>query len=279
MEVKKVLSELEIANDINVLSIEELEEKYLSDGKKYGEFLEKYATYFTSHLMYQLRVVDQYEKIAELLYEGNQKYTDSNYVELFEKVLSGMETSSREYRVSGARVDDKYEALYLFNSTITPEDSISTRYIDLVDGIYHGALEYSKCSNDSINDLFLTLYYKLKKDNIDKNGVEEIVKQYSSEHNMMDLCNNKNFLYFANYMMSQNRSQVDVKFIDDVKNVIKTSEFLQNMGFVDEDLNKNEYNKLAQFTIRNFAKYRKLAKQKEDQGISKALRIKRNSNK
>jgi hypothetical protein len=278
MELKKILSELKIANDINNLSLEELQEKYYKDEETYNDFVKDYANYFCSHCMYQLRAADHYDKLIELFKIGNKKYQNDDNIAYVEAVLNGMNVSAENYRISGTRVDDKYEALYLFNSTITPSDCSDYNYKNLLKGIYNGGLKYSECSEDSINDLFIMLYYKFKNSKTSKEDVEAYMEKYTGEHNMMNICNNKDFLYFANYMISQNKADVDNKFIVDVKAVIRASKFLDDMGYTDKDFDKDEYNKLAQFTLKNIAKAQKKLQKREDISIKRALKLIRNGN-
>ena len=279
MELKKILSELEKADDINKLSIEELKEKYYKDEATYNEFVENYSRFFCGHYMYQLRVVDHYAKIVDLIRSGNSQFSNDNNIAYFEKILKCMNYSVSNYRVNGARVDDKYESLYLFNSTIMPSNSLDTNYSSIVDGIYQGGLKYSYCHEDSISDLFMFLYYKFKTEKMTREDLEELMKSYTDEHGMMSICNDTDFLLFANYMINQNKTDVDNKFIDDVKAIIRTSEFLQDMGYTDKEFNKSEYRKLSQFTLKSIAQAKKKIQKREEVSIKRAIKLNKSSNK
>ena len=278
MKIKKVISELEKVNDINKYSIDELKEKYLVNEETYNDFIQTYAEFFTNHYMYQLRVLNKYEKIINLLYEGNKRYQNDDNTAYLEDLLAKIKATSEYCNVNGTKSDDIYQSIYLFSSSIMPTSTTSEKmYEESVNSIYNGAVAYDNFHNDSISDFLLNLFYQRKTNSEDRINY---IKDYINNHEMMNLCNSKDFLCFSNYMVTHDKKNVDEKFVEDVRVIIKTSKLLQELGFVDENFDKEEYNKLAQFTLKNINKEKRKLEQKEDQAIRKTIKLfKKNSNK
>lgn len=268
MNIKRVEKKLEIINDINTLSKEELNEKYLKSEEEYVEFLKTYSQYFTPYYMYQLRAAGSYDKITSLLCNGNNKYKTDDQMEYVDTILKSMRQSENDYEISGAKRDDYFQALYLFVNRIVPQNNMHIQYEDLVSKIYEGAKEYEENRDDSINDFLENIYYEIKYNVKSKEDIEKIVNDYIEKHPLLSLCNKKEFLYFVNYIISNEKKEVDIKFIADAKSVIKASRVLQEMGKVDE-CDKDEYNLTAALTMKNIKAQEKKAKKREEQGLKK----------
>ena len=56
MEIKEAIKRVSLANDINLLSLQELADKYLKSQTCYDRFLKDYAEMFCNNDIYQLRV-------------------------------------------------------------------------------------------------------------------------------------------------------------------------------------------------------------------------------
>ena len=282
MELKRVLRDLKLANNVNRFSLEELKTLYAQDEESYDYFIERFADIFRKDGLYQLRLSEQYDKIRDLLNYGNVKFESEHNTELYNYLTERINYNEKKYRTN-KRPDDRNWCFYTFAGQVgVPENRYNTQeYCDLVNQIYNGAVKYSEVEEDTIGDFLTYVSDKLDLEGTDRDDFSLAIQIYASKHAMLfSLCNDPEFLQFANFMLLKEPKSVDLKFADDVKNVIKASKVLQRIGFIREDLNEERYNELADFTTKKLKRKEKDQKKKEEVGLRKIKQLfTQNSNK
>ena len=251
MELKELQKNLNLANDINTLNIKELGNKYLCNKESYSEFIKDYGDFFNSHLLYQLRIYEQYKKITELLSYGNIMYPDKTN-ELKEKnILYNINSNVQKYKLAEIR-EDELQAKYLFNVAIGKEKNKKERksYEEVVSGMNEAAINYSK-KDVSIGELGSYIYFLTKYES--EYNRETSIRNFLNKNQISKCFNNVDFLYLANYIIKTESNLVDEKFIDDVKGIIEISEMLNNYNHK-KDL---DYKKVAKYTLNSVKKYEK----------------------
>ena len=275
MELKRVLRDLKLVNNVNRFSLEELKTLYASDEQTYDYFIERFSNVFNSDGLYQIRLSEQYDKVRALLDYGNLKFESESNNELYNDLTKRINYNERRFRTN-KRPDDRNSTFYSFAHRVgAPDKSYSTRaYCELVNQIYQGAVKYSEVEEDSIGDFLTYVSDKLDIEGTDKEEFSLAIQIYASKHAMLfSICNDPEFLYFANFMILKESSNVDLKFTDDIKNVIKASKVLQKIGFTRDDLDEEKYNQLADFTEKKLKEVEKSKKKKEDIGLRKIKQL------
>ncbi len=275
MKIRRAVEELEIANDINLMSKEEIEAKYFASEESYNHFLQTFANYFMGHMMYPLRVSEQFDKITELLKDGNAVYFNDTNLMYIDNVLSELTDVRRRYKVEpGSFGDERHEtqALFLDFTGEMRTKSGKHNYEDTVSMIYEAGKKYLDRGDYYIGDFDA---YSRAKMYTSRNRLEfmQSIDRYLSDHPLTRECNDIGFLYFANYMLNTHKKLVDEEFVQDVKEVISASLVLQDMGYPMSDrFNKKEYNKVSKFTLKTIKRFEdaKAKGQKEqEKGIAK----------
>ncbi len=251
MEIGKIVEELELVNDINKMSIKELEEKYLKDEETYKDFANKYTLIFQKNLLYQLRVYPHYKKILDIIALGHKKYENVNCN--IDKILKVMDYNTDKYKLVN-HSDDEIQAKFLLNESIGKNKTKKNEdYENIIDGIYHSALNYSKKDvevEDVMDYLNFVVGFNDKKHHID------LFNYFSSKHPIANELNNIYFLYFANYLINTRPSVVTEEFLNDVKRIIEGSFDIENYG-LNSYKNISDYKKVANFTIKSINKLEK----------------------
>ena len=263
MEVKKLVENLELVNDISSLSLEELEEKYLKDKSTYETFIKNYGDYFNSHLLYQLRVSDQFPKIIEFTKRGNEKYPSLESSEIINSMFDWMEKSKKEFRIGyGDSLEDQIQSTYLlFNEIGVNKSKKSRSYEDVVKGIYEASKKYEG-KTDSLHSFMTDLYLKI--DSIKtKEDALSFVGDYLNKNPLMEECNDIYYLFFVNYVMFANGQEVDREFLEDCENVIKVGKVLQHMELVSGNFDKDDYERVASKTLKNIDEFKQKRENKE----------------
>ena len=250
MEIKKLVEELELVNDINIMSIKDLETKYLESEEKYKEFLNNYTDYFQRNILYQLRVYPHYKKILELVDAGHKKYENVNNNK---KLLEIMDYNTDKYKLN-RNSDDEIQAKFLLFETIGKNKTKgNANYESVVEGIYNSALNYGK-KDVEVDGIMDYLYFVMGFN--DSKHYKELYEDFSSRHPFTNELNNINFLYFANYLINSKPSIVTEDFIDDVKKIISASIDIEKVG-MSRNKNFDDYKKVANFTLKSIKKLEK----------------------
>ena len=268
MEVKKVARRLSLANDINTLSLEALGDKYLKSKATFEKFMKDYADFFCLDSIYQIRAMEHYNKIKELISYGYLMYPNDNNETYSSDILQVMSENLELYSRSNNK-DYVGHAEFSFRIvTGAYRSKIEERYKEMVKGMDKAAQKYDVKSK-SLDDfpVFLNmLKYSTNPDTFDHNlGV------YMESHPLIKECKDIYFLYFANYVLSKG-GEVDPVFIQDVKDVINVSKTFDKQIIHPINKNKN-YSRVARYTLKNIERYeKKLEKEKlEEEDNPKSL--------
>lgn len=273
--MNEVVEQLKVLNDLVKENKDVLKEKYLNDKETYGEFLRKFTEFFASRRMFQLRVSRQYDKILDLIQEGNRKYSNKENDANLAILLSEITLSSRNYRVNDSDFRDAEESISLYKRYIGLDnlDSQMT-YADSIDTVTKAGEKYLEIRNTgAIKDLAKNVY----RDITTSNSLDSAKKQVKTNlddktRKALELCNNEDFLLFANYAINFSKS-ADGNFIEDVQNIVNLSRILQTIGLVKDDLKKDNYNKLIEFTNKSLKKYVKDKENQDKAILKKAKRL------
>lgn len=270
MELKETIEELKLINEVNTKSLNELADEYLSNKEDANEFLQKYGFIFLRKPLYQLRVADKYEKILELFNYGNLMYPneDNDFFDHNIKTMINYNLKAYDLR---SKTDDLSQAQILFSNSLGADKCRKIpSFEELISGIYDASIKYDLKGKYSIEDyrtfLEVTTY------NYDKKSLELAIEKYKKDHPLMQLCKDKNYLFFVNFMLCSKKDLVDKSFIDDSYDIIETSLILFSDSLKDKETRKDykEYKKLAKFTINNIKTYEK-ENLKEDNKSRKLL--------
>lgn len=273
--MNEVVEQLKVLNDLVKENKDVLKEKYLNNKETYGEFLRKFTEFFASRRMLQLRVSRQYDKILDLIQEGNRKYSNKENDANLAILLSEITLSSRNYRVNDSDFRDAEESISLYKHYIGLDnlDSQMT-YADSIDTVTKAGEKYLEIRNTgAIKDLAKNVY----RDITTSNSLDSAKKQVKTNlddktRKALELCNNEDFLLFANYAINFSKS-ADGNFIEDVQNIVNLSRILQTIGLVKDDLKKDNYNKLIEFTNKSLKKYVKDKENQDKAILKKAKRL------
>lgn len=273
--MNEVVEQLKVLNDLVKENKDVLKEKYLNNKETYGEFLRKFTEFFASRRMLQLRVSRQYDKILDLIQEGNRKYSNKENDANLAILLSEITLSSRNYRVNDSDFRDAEESISLYKHYIGLDnlDSQMT-YADSIDTVTKVGEKYLEIRNTgAIKDFAKNVY----RDIATSNSLDSAKKQVKTNlddktRKALELCNNEDFLLFANYAINFSKS-ADGNFIEDVQNIVNLSRILQTIGLVKDDLKKDNYNKLIEFTNKSLKKYVKDKENQDKDILKKAKRL------
>ena len=263
MEVKKVVEDLELVNDVNTLSIEDLAEKYLTDEESYKKFITKYGDFFINNPNYRCRVLPLFKKISLFIESGNEKYPEPEFYEKKGVIEDRMNKTLNE---ANGDSNYTYEEIYNFIFTIgankVPGDCNLGRYYTLVKGVCEASKKYDR-KDGSIHDFLTTMYSNLN-DIYSREDMSNFVSNYLNTHSLARECNDTNYLYFVNYMLANHTSEIDSTFIEDAQDVMKVSELLNKMTINFFDCNYEDYKKVADKTKKNINYYLKCKNNKEN---------------
>lgn len=251
MEIKEAIKRVSLANDINLLSLQELADKYLKSKTSFDRFLKDFEKMFVCKTLYQLRVNDKYNKISELINYGYLMYpSDRN--EIYTKRILSEINLNLEDRKTERYYDSVQQSLFLFLNTLGADKCKHVeKYDQIIKGMDRAVKKYEGKNNKSLYDfpLFLnTLRYKVNPAEFD-----ESLSYYISTHPLIKECKDIYFLYFANYVLAK-CNEVDPVFIQDVKDVIEVSKTFDRYVIRSIENNK-DYKKVAKLTLKNIKKY------------------------
>lgn len=250
MEIKDVIEDLKVVNDINQMSLDELINAYLSNKEKFNDFHNHFYRYFMLNSQYQLRTIDNYNKINNLYSFGNMLYQSNDKEKI--KILNKMNYNIDNYEIK-EYINAKQLFMYNIGATKTKSDE---EYDQILPKIVLSAELYEKNNGNSIRNFEEFMFYARCNSNYSK--TIEAIDKYYKEHPLLYQCNNINFLYFANLMFSSHSSVVTREFVNDVKEVIDTSKAKRTLDpLMIEEQSIKDYNQVAKFTLKNIKDWEK----------------------
>lgn len=235
-----------------------LREKYLSNQEIYENFLKKFTDFFSKRRMFQLRIPDQYDKILGLVIEGNKKYINEENENNFD-ILSREIKMSSEYRVSINDFRDFEESIAIFKQSVGLNlTDRKMSYPDLIDTLENVGEKYLEVRNAKSIKKFTKDIYKIISKSRRLVYAKELVENSLDDETrkVFELCNNEEFLLFANYSFNVYR-KCDGNFKEDVKDIINLSKVLNTIELRKKDSKEDTYKKLASFTNKSLIKYEK----------------------
>ena len=231
MEIEEILKYLKIANDIHHDELNVLESKYFSDKEKATKFVEDY------YKMAYGRTGLAFEKHAEmktLIDRFNNKYLGIGDPDRIERLTRKLEVNIEE----GYNIDNLFTKLGFKGSTPTGE--LLSEMLKAGECYYR----HSDENFEGISDL-----YKRRVNNKTIGNPEDIVS----------LCNNTSFLYFANLVLTS-CDDID-NFVNDVQNIINVrhdhvrKEGLSLKEKLMDSLHRIRYRRVAAHTEKLIAAY------------------------
>ena len=264
MKVKELVKNLEVINDINVLSQEELNGKYASSEEKFKSFMCRYGEYFINHGLYQLRVSGEYNKIINLINEGSLKYSGSDIFAYKTSIFNFINYNRQKFNIrDNVLSDDVLESQFLFlDSFGATKELDAPSYSEVVTSLYESAAAYDNRGEYTIDDFFNYVNYILNTTTSDQE-FKKAVNRYIVSHPLIEKCNDVSFLYFANYMLTCKNDEVDESFIHDIKSVMDASKIMEHIGYVEEDYDSKTYDSVSKLTKKKIKKYYKEKERKE----------------
>lgn len=258
MELKRVLENLIIKDDINNLSVEELTEKYGSSPEGYEVFLDTFSRIFVNRRLYPIIILSKYDKIDKFL-RCNAEYDKGRTLELDYAIRENMR---REKSVGYTKAEeDSEQAKYVFG------DDLGVTYFRPFDK-FENIIKNIKETAEKLEDVNLADVSKDEYTNYlrsislaSKNGKDEemlrkAVNKYYEDHESMKFCYDPWFLVTANYLLSSGSFEKNDEFKSFVREVIDVSLNVAPISLenVSGEYNNKSYRKLAKKTLKKLAK-------------------------
>ena len=255
MELKRVLENLIVKDDINNLSVEELTEKYGSSPEGYEVFLDTFSRIFVNRRLYPIIILSKYDKIDKFL-RCNAEYDKGRTLELDHEIRENMR---REKSVGYTKAEeDSEQAKYVFG------DDLGVTYFRPFDNIIKNIRETAEKLEDvNLADVSKEEYtnYLRSASLASKNGKDEemlrkAVNKYYEGHESMKFCYDPWFLVTANYLLSSEAFENNDEFKSFVREVIDVSLNVAPISLenVPDEYNNKSYRKLAKKTLKKLAK-------------------------
>jgi hypothetical protein len=278
VEERKALRVLKEIDDLNSLSLKELEEEYLKDSDSVETFIKDQSEVFDRRRLYSLYMFDKYEKLEKLLSDANYKYPESFVYTDTEReylnIKNRMNIDKWKSRTDHNQfTEDKLEAEWMFKRMLGLNNSDASNYSHekVIKRIYRSALLYEK--QRALNYDFTNEYID-KATSAIKNPerLRDTLIDFAKEHKMYGTMD-KEYLYFVNYMLLYHPSEVDERLINNARCTMKLSNVLSKIG--DDEYYtkeyKREYKKLSTFTEHNIKEHQRI----KNKSIVNAKRLKR----
>lgn len=192
MEIEEILKYLKIANDIHNDELNVLENKYFSDKEKATKFVEDYyeMAYGRTGLAFE-----KHAEMKKLIDRFNNKYLGIGDPDRIERLTRKLEVNIEE----GYDIDSFFSKVGLRGSVPTTE-------------LLAGMLKAGEC------------YYRHSDENVE--GISDIYKRrlnnktLGAQEDLVSLCNNTFFLYFANCVLRN---------CDGIDNFVKDVQYIMNV--------------------------------------------------
>ncbi len=264
MERTVETEELSLMDDINRLSLEELEEKYLKNEGSYNRFVTDFSRLFTRRLTYQLRIADQYGTIYQVLKDGLDKFESKQNIDQISRVVDTMAFVRSRYNVEDyKKPDDKYQAHAIFKQTVG-EDRLKYMhfsYDDIVKGIAAASKDYDNREDNYEMDLYRQHISAALDTCNDPLEVRRTIESYREKHPFCKRCNDFSFLFFVNYMVNQCPSLVEddlTKTAEEVMAMSKATTYLDGLNAAEA----YDYDRLARYTRKSISAFKKREEKK-----------------
>lgn len=258
MELKRVLENLIIKDDINNLSVEELTEKYGSSPEGYEVFLDTFSRIFVNRRLYPIIILSKYDKIDKFL-RCNAEYDKGRTLELDHAIRENMR---REKSIGYTKAEeDSEQAKYVFG------DDLGVTYFrpfDKFENIIKNIKETAeKLENVNLTDVskdeytnYLRSISLASKNGKDEEMLRKAVNKYYEDHESMKFCYDPWFLVTANYLLSSGSFEKNDEFKSFVREVIDVSLNVAPISLenVSGEYNNKSYRKLAKKTLKKLAK-------------------------
>lgn len=258
MELKRVLENLIIKDDINNLSVEELTEKYGSSPEGYEVFLDTFSRIFVNRRLYPIIILSKYDKIDKFL-RCNAEYDKGRTLELDHEIRENMR---REKSVGYTKAEeDSEQAKYVFGDDLgvtyfRPFD----KFENIIKNIRETAEKLEDVNLADVSKEEYTNYLRsislASKNGKDEDMLRKAVNKYYEGHESMKFCYDPWFLVTANYLLSSEAFENNDEFKSFVREVIDVSLNVAPISLenVPDEYNNKSYRKLAKKTLKKLAK-------------------------
>lgn len=258
MELKRVLENLIIKDDINNLSVEELTEKYGSSPEGYEVFLDTFSRIFVNRRLYPIIILSKYDKIDKFL-RCNAEYDKGRTLELDHAIRENMR---REKSVGYTKAEeDSEQAKYVFGDDLgvtyfRPFD----KFENIIKNIRETAEKLEDVNLADVSKDEYTNYLRsislASKNGKDEEMLRKAVNKYYEDHESMKFCYDPWFLVTANYLLSSGAFEKNDEFKSFVREVIDVSLNVAPISLenVSGEYNNKSYRKLAKKTLKKLAK-------------------------
>lgn len=258
MELKRVLENLIIKDDINNLSVEELTEKYGSSPEGYEVFLDTFSRIFVNRRLYPIIILSKYDKIDKFL-RCNAEYDKGRTLELDHAIRENMR---REKSVGYTKAEeDSEQAKYVFGDDLgvtyfRPFD----KFENIIKNIRETAEKLEDVNLADVSKDEYTNYLRAislaSKNGKDEDMLRKAVNKYYEDHESMKFCYDPWFLVTANYLLSSGSFEKNDEFKSFVREVIDVSLNVAPISLenVSGEYNNKSYRKLAKKTLKKLAK-------------------------
>ena len=249
MELKRVLENLIIKDDINNLSVEELTEKYGSSPEGYEVFLDTFSRIFVNRRLYPIIILSKYDKIDKFL-RCNAEYDKGRTLELDHAIRENMR---REKSVGYTKAEeDSEQAKYVFGDDLgvtyfRPFD----KFENIIKNIRETAEKLEDVNLADVSKDEYTNYLRAislaSKNGKDEDMLRKAVNKYYEDHESMKFCYDPWFLVTANYLLSSGSFEKNDEFKSFVREVIDVSLNVAPISLenVSGEYNNKSYRKLA----------------------------------
>lgn len=258
MELKRVLENLIVKDDINNLSVEELTEKYGSSPEGYEVFLDTFSRIFVNRRLYPIIILSKYDKIDKFL-RCNAEYDKGRTLELDHEIRENMR---REKSVGYTKAEeDSEQAKYVFGDDLgvtyfRPFD----KFENIIKNIRETAEKLEDVNLADVSKEEYTNYLRsislASKNGKDEEMLRKAVNKYYEGHESMKFCYDPWFLVTANYLLSSEAFENNDEFKSFVREVIDVSLNVAPISLenVPDEYNNKNYRKLAKKTLKKLAK-------------------------
>ena len=265
MELERIKKDLELKNDINVLKIDELIDKYAKHGDEAAIFLSRIAKLYEG-AFYPLYMLDKHIKVENIIgeiYENNRNEENRSYVNFINERIA------REFR-SFTRWDDAYDfqaqAEFMLNHRLGGtnfNNKMGLSYENMCKTLYDKLNEFEnivKYDDTYVHSSSLVEQYNCIAKGKPYGGVvysKDTLYKFYDNIPIMNLCFDKEYLLLANYLLQSNIVSEDDKehLVDITNDVIYISLNCNPIGEKSSSFNKREYARVAKKTRSNIKEY------------------------
>lgn len=185
--MQEIIRELEIVNDVNLMTLEQLISRYLSSEKSYTMFIKRYYDFYNKIFNYPLRALVNYTKLANLFTKGVKMYPlvcEREVKYLIEDLMYNKKTYGKSDAIDISIIS--------FGDTIGSKITSYEAYLEKSNRMITSAINYNFFSN--FNDEMMGL-----------NGFDSI-----------------GFIYYVNYLLKLSPNDIDYDLLYIVEQIMKS---------------------------------------------------------